>query len=78
MEGITKQQTGFRFGQHRLEVLHQIAHYPHNGRTYKLLLVRTHDGLEYVSLRLYNSSGRFIKQILVEPELAGQIFKGCE
>ncbi len=75
VKGIEKQITGFKFGKHRLEVLHQIAHYPHNGRTYKLLRVRTQEGLEYISLRLYNNTGRFIKQILVEPEIAGMIFK---
>ena len=75
MKGINKQETGFKFGQHRLEVIHQIAHYPYDGRIYKLLRVKTQDGLEYISLRLYNKTGRFIKQILVEPEIAGLIFK---
>lgn len=78
MKGINKQQAGFKFGQHRLEVIHQIAHYPYNGRMYELLRVRTSDNLEYISLRLYNNTGRFIKQMLVEPQLAGQIFKGIE
>ena len=77
MEGITKQQTGFKFGKYSVEVINQIAHYPYNGRVYKLLRVRTSDGLEYISLRLYNSSGRFIKQMMVEPQIAGQIFKEC-
>jgi len=75
-KGIAKQQTGFRFGVHRLEVIHQIAHYPYDGRVYKLLRVKTHEEREYISLRLYNNTGRFIKQILVEPEIAGVIFKG--
>lgn len=78
MEGITKQQTGFKFGKHAVEVIHQIAHYSYNGRTYKLLRVRISDGSEYISLRLYNKSGKFIKQMMVEPEVAGQIFKGLE
>jgi len=78
MKGIAKQTTGFKFGKHRLEVLSQIAHFPYNGRVYKLLRVRTHDGLEYISLRLYNSTGKFIKQMLVEPQVASLIFKGME
>lgn len=78
MKGITKQQTGFKFGKRSVEVINQIAHYPYMGRVYKLLRVRTSDGFEYISLRLYNNTGRFIKQIMVEPEIAGQIFKGCE
>ena len=65
MKGIEKQLAGFKFGQHRLQVLEQIEIYPYNGRTYKLLRVRTQDGLEYISLRLYNNSGKFIKQLLV-------------
>lgn len=41
----------------------------HNGRTYKLLSVQTQEGLDYLCLRLYDNTGRFIKQFLVEPEL---------
>jgi len=78
MKGIEKQKAGFKFGKHRLTVLNQIAHWVFRDRTYKLLRVQTQDNLEYISLRLYNATGKFIKQILVEPEIASQIFKGME
>ena len=69
MENIAKQQTGFKFGKHRLTVLKELDKLEHNGRTYKLLQVQTHDSLIYTSLRLYNSRGKFIKQMLFEPEI---------
>ena len=67
---VEKQRAGFKFGKYRLEVLAQIGEIKHNGRTYRLVRVRTHDGQEYLSLRLYNESGKFIKQFLIEPILA--------
>lgn len=68
MNGINKQQTGFKFGQHRLTVEKNHGEIKHNGRTYRLLSVLTHDGLPYYSLRLYNGTGKFIKQFLIDPE----------
>jgi hypothetical protein len=53
-----------------LKVLETISQHVHNGRTYKLLKVETHDGLPYLCLRLYNSSNRFIKQFLFEEAVA--------
>jgi hypothetical protein len=76
VEGIEKQKTGFKFGKHRLTVTGVIKNWVFHGRTYRLLTVRTHDNLNYVSLRLYNQTGRFIKQLLVEPEIAQFIFQG--
>jgi hypothetical protein len=73
MKSINKQQAGFKFGKFRLEVLETFGEISHNGRTYRLLKVRTNDNLEYLSLRLYNGSGKFIKQMLIEPELAEAI-----
>jgi hypothetical protein len=72
MKGIAKQQTGFRLGTHRLTVVEELAKIVHNGRTYKILRVQTHDGLPYLSMRLYNQTGKFIKQLLIEPCLAAQ------
>lgn len=66
--GISKQATGFRFGQHRLEAICPGLSLTWNGRTYRVLHVRTQEGLPYVSLRLYNATGKFIKQFLMEPE----------
>lgn len=73
MENINKQQTGFKFGKYRLEVVRQFGEVKYNGRTYKLLGVKTHDGQDYLSLRLYNGTGKFIKQFLIEPGLATQM-----
>lgn len=72
---IAKQQAGFKFGKYKLEIICQIAHWHYHGRTYKLIRVRTHEGREYISLRLYNETNKFIKQMLVEPEIADRIFK---
>lgn len=69
MKGIKKQTTGFKFGKHRLQVLKEMGEIIHNSRKYKLVEIQTHDGLVYWSLRLYNSSGKFIKQLLFEPEI---------
>ena len=69
MKGIKKQATGFKFGKYRLQVLKEIGEITHNSRKYKLLELQTHDDLIYWSLRLYNSSGKFIKQLLFEPEI---------
>jgi len=73
MKDIDKQWTGFRFGKHRLEVLEEWGSLRHNGRIYKVVRVKTHMGLEYISLRLYNSSGKFIKQFLMEPEVVKKV-----
>lgn len=70
---INKQTTGFKFGKYRLQVLEKAGQVVHNGRVYKLVKVRTHNNLIYWSLRLYNSQGKFIKQLLFEPEVKTQI-----
>jgi hypothetical protein len=77
-KGIQKNETGFRFGTHRLTVLKEFGQCELNGRKYKVLHVRTHDGLDYLSLRLYNATGKFIKQLLIEPCLAAQFSKILE
>lgn len=72
---MNKQAAGFKFGKYRLTVLERLGTVQHNGRTYSLVKVLTNAGLEYLSLRLYNASGKFIKQLLIEPELAPAIAK---
>jgi len=67
MKHITKQATGFRLSQHSFTVLNEIGSVTHNERKYKLVDVKTEDGLRYYSLRLYNKNGKFIKQFLFEP-----------
>ncbi len=66
---MEKRTAGFRFGRHRLEVLQTYGELTFRGRTYRLVKVRTEDGLEYKSIRFYNAQGRFIKQLLFEPEV---------
>lgn len=73
MQGIAKQETGFRFGQHQLHLVKVLAEIPHDGRTYKVVLVTTEAGQPYVAIRLYNERGRFIKQLLMEPEVAPHV-----
>lgn len=70
---MDKQQTGFKFGKYRLTLLAKLGAIQHNCRSYSLVKVQTHDGQVYLSLRLYNHQGRFIKQLLIEPELASAI-----
>jgi hypothetical protein len=66
---VEKRETGFRFGKYGLEVIASLGSCEYGGRTYRLVRVRTSDGKIYLSLRLYNGSGRFIKQFLFEPEV---------
>ena len=70
---IEKQRTGFRFGKFSLKVLDQLGELEHKKRKYKLVKVQTNDGLIYFSLRLYNEKGKFIKQLLFEPEIRDKI-----
>lgn len=66
---MDKQLTGFKFGKYRLQVISELGTIEHKSRKYKLVKVRTNDGLVYYSLRLYNAQGKFIKQFLFEPEI---------
>ena len=70
---VEKQNTGFRYGRYSLSVLRTIGEVKHKGRTYRLCEVQTQDGLVYLSLRLYNPRGHFIKQMLVEPEVVADL-----
>lgn len=73
MQKINKQRTGFRFGLHRLKVLSEVGRIVYLSRTYKVVLVETEGGKRYLAIRLYNEKGKFIKQFLVEPEIASQV-----
>ena len=66
---MEKQVAGFKFGKYRLTVVYKHGEISVNGRKYVLVRVRTNDGLEYDSIRLYGSQGNFIKQLLFEPEI---------
>ena len=78
MTKINKQTTGFKFGKYRLNVVQHLGSVSRNGRSYCLVRVQIHDGQEYISLRLYNSEGKFIKQLLMEQEIAPAIAKLLE
>jgi len=73
MEGIAKQQAGFKFGKWSLIFKRTIGDITHNGRTYRLCEVETAEGIPYLSLRLYNEKRRFIKQFLFEPEITWKL-----
>ncbi len=67
---IDKQSTGFKFGKYQLQAIHLIGEVPHNGRTYRMYHVRTQDGLDYNSTRLYKIiKNHFLKQLCNEPEI---------
>lgn len=70
---IERRETGFKYGRYTLRVVRVFGEVPHQGRVYRLVEVETHEGQRYLSLRLYNPCGHFIKQLLVEPELAGKL-----
>ncbi len=69
---MTFHTTGHATKGKSLTVLAELQVVKHNGRTYKLLSVQTHDGLPYLCLRLYNGNNHFIKQMLFENEVAEQ------
>ena len=69
---MDRTETGFRLGKNKVEVLEQLGEVNHNGRTYRLVKVRV-DGKEYISERLYNAQGKFIKQFMVEPEVGPKL-----
>lgn len=61
-------------GKHRVEVLQTLGEAKHDGRTYRVLRERIVDtGDEYVSIRLYNAQGRFIKRFMLDPEVTLEV-----
>lgn len=74
VQGINKQQTGFKFGKHTTTLKRQCGEVvADDGRKYRLVLLETGDKLEYYALRLYNGRGKFIKQFLFSPDLLDDI-----
>lgn len=70
---MDKQATGFRFGRHRLRAGRTLGAIQHRGRSYRMVEVETDAGQPSLSLRLYNDRGKFLKQLLFEPELRIQL-----
>ena len=52
----------------KVEVLEELGEVVHNGRTYKLARERMTFGREYISIKLYNEKGRFIKRFAIDPD----------
>ena len=74
MSAEDRVETGFRYGRHKVEVLDQIGEdVEHNGRRYRVLRIRVDSGQEYISVRLYNAKGKFIKQLMMEPEVTAAV-----
>lgn len=59
-----------RFSKEYLEVVQHISRYPHGDMYYSLLLVRTKDGEFFAAIRLHNGQNKFVKQLLMEIEIA--------
>lgn len=66
---MTYHTTRHRKRKHILRVKKVVSETNHNNRIYRLLVVETQDGLEYICLRLHNANNHFIKQFLFEQEL---------
>lgn len=66
---MEKQAAGFKYGKYKTRTVKEFGAIEYKGRTYKLVLVRTQDGLSYYALRLFNAGGHFIKQFMFEPEI---------
>ena len=73
MKSINKQRNGFRYSAYSLEILREYATLSHNGRTYKIVMVKTDEGQKYIAIKQYNEAGEFLRQLLLEPEIAGRI-----
>jgi hypothetical protein len=73
MKDNNNHRNGFRYGTHTLEVLREYAALSYNGGTYKIVLVKTDEEQQYISIKLFNKDGSFVRQFLMEPEIAGKI-----
>jgi hypothetical protein len=73
MKDNNNHRNGFRYGTHTLEVLREYAALSYNGGTYKIVLVKTDEDQQYISIKLFNKDGSFVRQFLMEPEIAGKV-----
>ena len=51
MKSIDKQRNGFRYGAYSLEILREYAALSYNGRTYKIVLVKTDEDQNYIAIK---------------------------
>jgi hypothetical protein len=70
---INKQRNGLRYGAYRLEILCEYAALSYNDGTYKIVLVKTDADKKYIAIKHYNEVGEFLRQLLIELEIAGRI-----
>ena len=73
MKSINNQRNGFRYGAYSLEILREYATLSYNGGTYKIVMVKTDEDQKYIVIKQYNEVGEFLRQLLIEPEIAGRI-----
>ena len=73
MKSINKQRNGHRYGAYSLEILREYSALSYNGVTYKIVLVKTDEDQKYIAIKQYNEAGDFLRQLLIEPEIAGRI-----
>jgi hypothetical protein len=45
----------------------------HNGRTYKVAREQVATGEIYLSIKLYNATGKFIKRLMIDEDIAAKI-----
>ncbi len=73
MKNNNGHRNGYRYGTHMLEVLQEYAALSYNGGTYKIVMVKTDEDQKYIAIKQYNEVGEFLRQLLIEPEIAGRI-----
>lgn len=57
-----------------MELLEDYGKVEHEGRRYLVQKERVvNTGDDYISIKLYNSSGRFIKRLAIDPEITSEI-----
>ena len=60
--------------KHKMTIVRPLGEHRHKGRTYRVSIERVVDtGDDYVTVRLYNKEGKFIKRFAIEPEAAAQV-----
>lgn len=53
-----------------IDALGEVAH---NGRTYKVAREQVATGEIYLSIKLYNATGKFIKRLMIDEDIAAKI-----
>lgn len=72
---MEKQPAGFKFGKYRTEVMHECGEVKSDSKIYRLVMLSTSDRQVYYAIRIYNTGGKFLKQLLFEPWLLGDFIE---